>query len=457
MSRLNRRHFIQSSSLLGAAVWVPGQNGWAATEQGRWYRGNLHLHTQWSDGSPMPEWVVAWYKEQGYHFICTSDHNTFQTNELQFGAWCGACETPKDLEPFRERNSRWKEVQSASWGRLSEESVEQAVAKFGADALPSITQNDRKYYRLKPFDELVEQFAQPGEFLIIPGFEQTGRSQDQREVHMNFINVRHFFPYISAADGPQTVVENFKRGRELYANQAEPYMFTLNHPAWRYYDVEPDVLIDHPEIRFFELNNNGLTFAEDPNGWTPEKFWDVVNAHRARAGQPLVLATGTDDEHSYQRKSPRAWMMVYAESLDFPTLFAAMDRGDSYTSNGLDFERIVFDRDAGTLSVRVKPEPDRKYRIDWIGTKKNFDDTRTEIHIPAQGNRPERFVGRWSDAIGETLKTVEGTEATYTLAEDDLYVRARVTLITEKPEFQDGQKAIPLPGAWTQPFSRLTR
>ncbi|MDO4558740.1 MAG: hypothetical protein Q4C47_07225, partial [Planctomycetia bacterium] len=291
MSRFSRRHFIQSSTLFGAAVLIPGRNApAAATGEKRWYRGNLHFHTQWSDGSPMPEWVLAWYRERGYHFLCTSDHNTFQTNELQFSAWCGACAPPEDPEPFRKLGSRWKEVQDAGWGRLSEADVKQAIDQFGPDAFPSIVQNDRRYYRLKPFDELVEQFARPGEFLIIPGFEQTGRSQDEHEVHMNFINVRHFFPYISATDVPQTVVGNFNRGRELFDDNAEPYMFVLNHPAWRYYDVEPDVLIDHPEIRFFELNNNGMTFAAHPQGWTPDGFWDVVNAHRARAGQPLVLA-----------------------------------------------------------------------------------------------------------------------------------------------------------------------
>ncbi|MDO4558394.1 MAG: hypothetical protein Q4C47_05470, partial [Planctomycetia bacterium] len=168
-------------------------------------------------------------------------------------------------------------------------------------------------------------------------------------------------------------------------------------------------------------------------------------------------ALGTDDEHSYRRNVPEAWTMVHAESLDFPTLFAAMDQGDSYASNGLDFESIVFDRNSGTLSVQVKPAADQKYRIDFIGTKKDFDDTRTTILIPAEGNRPERNVGSWSDEIGVTLKTTEGIEASYTLTPDDLYVRARVTLVTDKPGYQDNQRTVARPGAWTQPFSLKVR
>ena len=59
----------------------------AVPVQAEWYRGTLHTHSQWSDGKPFPEWALNWYKTRGYHFVCLSDHNTFQTDELQFDAW----------------------------------------------------------------------------------------------------------------------------------------------------------------------------------------------------------------------------------------------------------------------------------------------------------------------------------------------------------------------------------
>ena len=34
--------------------------------QKRWYKGNLHMHTFWSDGKAFPEEAVAWYKSRGY-------------------------------------------------------------------------------------------------------------------------------------------------------------------------------------------------------------------------------------------------------------------------------------------------------------------------------------------------------------------------------------------------------
>src|SRR5437899_8086501 len=46
-----------------------------AQAQTRWWKGNLHTHSLWSDGDEYPEMVVGWYKQHGYHFLALSDHN----------------------------------------------------------------------------------------------------------------------------------------------------------------------------------------------------------------------------------------------------------------------------------------------------------------------------------------------------------------------------------------------
>lgn len=42
---------------------------------GKWYKGNLHTHTNNSDGELTPEEAVFWYKERGYHFLAITDHD----------------------------------------------------------------------------------------------------------------------------------------------------------------------------------------------------------------------------------------------------------------------------------------------------------------------------------------------------------------------------------------------
>ena len=43
-------------------------------DRGRFFRGNLHCHSNRSDGLLEPEAVVGAYREAGYDFLCLSDH-----------------------------------------------------------------------------------------------------------------------------------------------------------------------------------------------------------------------------------------------------------------------------------------------------------------------------------------------------------------------------------------------
>jgi hypothetical protein len=41
----------------------------------RWYKGNIHTHTDRSDGDTHPEAVVRWYRRNSYDFLVLTDHN----------------------------------------------------------------------------------------------------------------------------------------------------------------------------------------------------------------------------------------------------------------------------------------------------------------------------------------------------------------------------------------------
>jgi hypothetical protein len=41
---------------------------------GRWFRGNLHVHSTASDGDRSPEQVIQFYRQKGYHFLAFTDH-----------------------------------------------------------------------------------------------------------------------------------------------------------------------------------------------------------------------------------------------------------------------------------------------------------------------------------------------------------------------------------------------
>ena len=45
--------------------------------EGNWYKGNLHVHSTFSDGQLKPEEIVQLYKNKGYSFISITDHNIY--------------------------------------------------------------------------------------------------------------------------------------------------------------------------------------------------------------------------------------------------------------------------------------------------------------------------------------------------------------------------------------------
>ncbi|MDO4569653.1 MAG: hypothetical protein Q4D38_04650 [Planctomycetia bacterium] len=412
-----------------------------------WFKGNLHTHSQWSDGQPMPEWSIADYKERGYHFICPSDHNIIQTDDLNVCHLFGTNYTPADMSAFEGETSTWKPVlEKGGWARLTEDALKKYEEKFSADSLQTKVVDGVKFVRLKPFKELEAQFAEPGKFLLIPGYEQTGGTKDGTQLHMNFINVTKTFPYFSGEESVGTILQKtMEEGEKLYAG--ENYLFFLNHPLWRFYDVSPEVLIEQDAVRHFELTNNGLTYDPHPNGWSPELFWDVVNGARLSQGKQLLYAIGSDDRHGYSHGG--GWMYVNADELTTDAIFAAIHRGDSYCSNGVELEDVSFDSETKTLRVKVKPEEGFDYRIEFIGVKKGFDAKHEVIQSDRKGDQPARQIDSYAKEISVVLKVVEGVEGECALGEDDLFIRARV-LRSDSQFSPRGQ--LHRPAAWTQPY-----
>src|SRR5690606_33423328 len=49
----------------------------------RWWKGNLHAHSLWSDGDHFPEMVLDWYRRNGYAFASLTDQDVVPAT----GSW----------------------------------------------------------------------------------------------------------------------------------------------------------------------------------------------------------------------------------------------------------------------------------------------------------------------------------------------------------------------------------
>jgi hypothetical protein len=95
--------------------------------------------------------------------------------------------------------------------------------------------------------------------------------------------------------------------------------------------------------------------------------------------------------------------------------------------------------------------------VRFITTKRGADVEFRTVEIPAEGRRPRRNVPVFSDSVGRTVKSeffAPGVpvRSSYTLAPDDLYVRARVE--SDEPAVYSRRNRMhpTVKTAWTQPF-----
>ena len=296
----------------------------------------------------------------------------------------------------------------------------------------------------------------------------TSAPVDGNELHCNFIN----YAKPCRAKNERTVEECLDWIRDEYKRETRVpalSMMTVNHPLWVSYDVPPRLIADRPDLRFFEVCNSGSMprFNLPGDEFTHDKWWDVVNTMRATRGEPLIYGIACDDIHVYtamraRKKRVAGHVRVLAEKLTIPSLMEAFHRGDFYASTGLNLESVVFDEKTRTLTVTADPEHGDDCTVSFIGSKKGVDTSVLEtVRWDIEGELSSwlvndrrfsrrRTVERYSEAIGQTFRTVKGRKASYTLKPDDLYVRARISA-PANAKIANRENVFPV--AWTQPIA----
>jgi len=399
-------------------------------QNAQWYKGNLHMHTFWSDGGVFPEEAAEFYSTNGYHFISITDHHIVQTNE-----------------------KNWQEIGGK---KVSKAVAERYLKRYGKTADTKTekdkeTGEDKNFVRLKTIGEVKKAFDKKGAFLIIPGLELTGRvnEPDSREVHMNAINVQTTLPYKKESTVKGTIEANMKSVAAYGKEHSCETLLMFNHPLWRYFDVQVETMMELPDLRFIELGNAEFLYDAPQDWYSAEQYWDIANAFRVSAGHRPLYYVATDDTHAYPKDALRRWVCVRSTELAPDALMRAMHNGDFYATCGVNLRDVRFNEKTGTLSVEVHPKRGETYEINFIVTRADFDRTVKTFDDPAKDKKPARTGTTYSDTIGVVAKKVSGISGFYTLRPDDMYVRATVTSSTKKVKPLNGGPAFDT--AYTQP------
>ena len=163
-----RRGFLAAGAALAAAAGARGVAQAAPAGGKRFYKGQFHTHTYWSDGSAFPEQAIQFYRETGYNFLGLSDHNVYAEGR------------------------RVKKVGKGK-GRVNQDIFDAYRRAFPASAQSETAADGTVEAVVQTYAKMREIFEKPGEFLLLDAVEGTTRTYDddgvEHQVHMNYLNV----------------------------------------------------------------------------------------------------------------------------------------------------------------------------------------------------------------------------------------------------------------------------
>ncbi len=390
----------------------------------KFWKGNLHTHTLWSDGDDYPEMVADWYKAHGYDFLSLTDHNVLSDAE------------------------RWVDVNP----RIEKE-LKKYVDRFGSEWVEFREEKEKKQVRLKPLREFRSFLEEPGKFLMIPG-EELSSSYANLPVHMNGINLRDVIPAAKGNNVAGTIDVNVRGISAQRKKSGWKMLAILNHPNFGWGVRAEDMLMSE-ELKFFEIFNGhpGVRNYGDPTHASCERIWDIVLTLRlAKHKLPIIYGVATDDAHGYHefgvgKVNPgRGWVMVRTQHLSAESIVRGLEAGDFYSSSGVKLDD--FGRKDNELSLTIRSEAGITYKTQFVATMRDVS-LESKPHLDKDGKELE-VTRLYSDEVGKVVAEVDGVNPKYKFSGKELYVRAKVTSSKAHPNpYQKGDVEC----AWTQPVS----
>ena len=227
-------------------------------------------------------------------------------------------------------------------------------------------------------------------FLVIPGEEVTS-TVASKPVHVNGLGLDRAVPAPKAA----SIFEALQQSVDgIRGANGVPH---VNHPNFGW-ALTADDLSRLERTRLFEVYNGHPQVNNEGGGGVPslEETWD-----RVLSSGRLMYGVAVDDAHHFKRPGDpsasgpgRGWIFVRTGRLDPKAIVEALDRGEFYSSTGVELSEYA--ATASGVALKIRPTAFSKYRV--------------------------QFIGRGGRILSEQLEA----SASYTFKGDEGYVRARI-------------------------------
>ena len=285
-------------------------------KQGKFYKANLHLHTNVSDGGSEPETFKKVYMSKGYSILAYSDHERLVSH--------------KELT-----DENFLALTAVELGihDLNCPHNYPLVCHLGCIALDENIDTQLLYHREK--------------YIAAPGWPREKLKVDESKPD---------FERVYSIDGINAMIEGAVK---------ENFFVVYNHPAWSQES--------YPQYS----NYNGMHAMEIINALSNVKtgiseYNDRVYDDMLRLGK-RIYCIAADDSHTTQEARARgcagAWTMIKAEKLDYPTIAKALKDGNFYSSEGPEIKELYYEN--GAIHVETSPA-DKILFTTWPARGKAF-------------------------------------------------------------------------------------
>ena len=274
------------------------------SENGNFYKANLHCHTNLSDGKHTPAEVKELYRRLGYSIVAYTDHDILIPHHHELS----------DAE-FLALNGFEMEINEPK--RKDYASIKTCHICFVA---------------LEPENVIQPMWHREGEKLYLFGNATN---------HKDEVKFDESLPDYTRSYTHEGISDMMQKGREA------GFFVTYNHPSWSMEEF-PDYS-GYNGMHAMEICNYGCTCVgyED---YVPQIYDSML-----RAGK-RIYCTATDDNHNRNNDSCGGFTVIKADKLEYTAITDALVKGNFYASQGPAIQELWLEDNL----VHIKCSPARE-------------------------------------------------------------------------------------------------
>lgn len=261
------------------------------TENGNFYKANLHVHTNVSDGKRTPEEIKEGYKSHGYSVVAFTDHEVFVPHNAL---------TDDDFVAIN--------------------GTEVAIN----DNWPGGFKYNKTFH--------INLYARSKDKKDCCACTEKSVWLENSKAHLSEVAKNNNYQKFHSVEGINDLIKRADN---------DGFLVCYNHPVWSMHNYS-----DYSGLKgLFGIEVYNTSSARGGYVDTDQPFEDLLNQ-----GENLV-PIASDDAHDLNANAYGGWTMIKADELTYECVIDALERKNCYSSNGPEIKELYFED--GAVNIKT--------------------------------------------------------------------------------------------------------